>query len=109
MSYVYLIAAILFETFATSMLKRTDEFKNIGLTVLVLAAYAVSFYLLTLALRSIPVAYAYAFWSALGMVLVGVAAIFLYKQIPDLPGIIGMALIIAGVLVINLFSKTQVQ
>jgi small multidrug resistance pump len=55
------------------------------------------------------VAYAYAFWSALGIVLVAIAAVFLHKQIPDMPGILGMGLIVAGVVVINLFSKTQVH
>jgi len=109
MTYVYLIAAIICEVIATSMLKNTHEFKKLGLTLLVLALYTVSFYLLTLTLRTIPVAYAYAFWSALGIVLVAVAAMFLYKQIPDIPGIVGMGLIVAGVVVINLFSKTQVH
>jgi len=109
MSYVYLIAAIICEVIATSVLKNTNEFRNIGLTIFVLVLYTISFYLLTLTLRTFPVAYAYAFWSALGIVLVAVAAVFLHKQIPDMPGILGMGLIVAGVVVINLFSKTQVH
>ena len=61
---------------------------------------------MTLVLRTIPVGVAYAIWAGLGIVLVTIAGGILYKQIPDLPAVLGMGLIVAGVIVINVFSKT---
>jgi len=66
----------------------------------------VAFYFLTLVLRSIPIGVTYAIWSGLGIVLITLVGVFAYKEIPDTPALIGMGLIIAGVIVINLFSKT---
>ena len=68
--------------------------------------YGVAFYLLTLVLRTIPVGIAYALWAGVGIVLVAIIGAILYKQIPDFPAAIGIGLIVAGVVVINLFSKT---
>ena len=68
-----------------------------------------SFYLLSLALRTLPVGIAYGIWGAVGVVLITLIGAFAFKQVPDLPAIIGLVLIIAGVLVINLFSKMQVH
>jgi len=75
--------------------------------VVVVAAYGVSFYFLSLALRSIPIGLAYAIWSGVGIVLISLAGWLVYRQSLDAPAIAGMALIIAGVLVINLFSKSM--
>lgn len=106
MHYFYLLIAIVAEVIATSSLKATQEFTRLVPSLIVVAGYACAFYFLTLALRGISVGVAYAIWSGLGTVLVATAAAFYYQQIPDRSAILGMALIIAGVVVINLFSKT---
>jgi small multidrug resistance pump len=104
MAYLYLAMAITAEVVATSALKATDEFTKPVPTIIVIAGYLISFYFLTLSLRTIPVGISYAIWSGVGMVLIAIAGFVLYKQHLDLPAVIGMVLIVAGVLVINLFS-----
>ena len=106
MTYFYLTIAIIAEVAATSALKASEEFTRLVPSLVVVIGYAVAFYFMTLVLRVIPVGITYAIWSGLGIVLVTVAGIFLYKQVPDLPALIGMGLIVAGVVVINVFSKT---
>ena len=106
MSYVYLSIAIVAEVIATSALKATNEFTRAGPSMVVVVGYGLAFFLLTLALRTIPVGVAYALWSGVGIALVAGTAALVYRQIPDLAAILGMGLIVAGVLVINLFSKT---
>lgn len=75
-------------------------------SLIVIVGYGVSFYLLTLVLRTTPVAITYAIWSGAGIVLVAIVGIILYKQIPDIPAVIGMGLIVAGITIINVYSKT---
>jgi small multidrug resistance pump len=106
MKYVYLIIAIASEVVATSTLKPSEQFTRLVPSLLVVAGYGSSFYFLSLVLNSIPLGVAYALWSGLGVVLVAVAGMFLFKQVPDLPAVIGMAMIIGGVVVINVFSRT---
>ncbi len=106
MAYLYLAIAIVAEVIGTSALKASDEFTNLVPSLVVVAGYGVAFYFMTLALRSIPIGITYAVWSGVGIVLITIAGVFLYKEIPDLPAIIGMGLIIAGVAVIHVFSKT---
>ena len=106
MAYLYLTVAILAEVIGTSALKASKEFTNLVPSLIVVAGYGVAFYFMTLALRSIPIGITYAVWSGVGIVLITIAGIFLYKEIPDLPAIIGMGLIISGVAVIHVFSKT---
>lgn len=106
MGYLYLAIAIVAEVAATSALKASEEFTKLGPSLIVIIGYGVAFYFLTLVLRTIPVGVSYAIWSGLGIVLVTLVGIVLYKQIPDTPAILGMGLIIAGVVVINVFSKT---
>ena len=106
MTYFYLTIAIIAEVAATSALKASEEFTRLVPSLIVVIGYGVAFYFMTLVLRVIPVGITYAIWSGLGIVLVTVAGIFLYKQVPDLPALIGMGLIVAGVVVINVFSKT---
>ena len=106
MAYLYLTIAILAEVIGTSALKASKEFTNLAPSLIVVAGYGVAFYFMTLALRSIPIGITYAVWSGIGIVLITIAGVFLYKEIPDLPAIIGMGLIIAGVAVIHVFSKT---
>ena len=106
MAYLYLALAIIAEVAATSALKASEEFTRLIPSIIVVVGYCIAFYLLTLVLRVIPIGITYAIWSGLGIVLVTIAGIFLYKQTPDLPAIIGMGLIVIGVIVINVFSKT---
>jgi small multidrug resistance pump len=106
-AYVYLAIAILAEVIATSSLKATAEFTKPWPSLLVIAGYGTAFYCLTLSLRVIPVGIAYAIWSGLGIVLVATAGYLLYQQKLDAPAILGMAMILGGVLVINLFSKSS--
>ncbi|MFI5457098.1 MAG: DMT family transporter [Isosphaerales bacterium] len=106
MTYLWLAIAIVGEVIATTALKASDQFRRPGPTVLVIAGYLCAFYFLSMTLKSIPVGIVYAIWAGLGIVLVAVAGAFLYREVPDRPAILGMALIIAGVVVINVFSKS---
>ena len=109
MPYVYLALAIVAEVAATSALKASAEFSKLVPSLIVIVGYGVAFYLLTLVLRTIPVGIAYAVWAGLGIVLVAITGAILYKQLPDVAAVIGMGLIVAGVVIINVFSKTSVH
>lgn len=106
MIYVVLAFAILFETIGTSFLQASQQFTRPLPTLAVVVFYAASFYLLSLVLKVMPVGVAYAIWSGLGIVLITGIGWLVFKQNLDLPAVIGIALIIAGVLVVNLFSGT---
>ena len=106
MAYLYLAIAIIAEVVATSALKASAEFSKLYPSLLVVAGYGLALYFMTLVLRTIPIGITYAVWSGVGIVLVAIVAALLYKQIPDIPAIIGMGLIISGVVVIHVFSKT---
>ena len=105
MHFVYLIIAIVAEVVATSALKASEQFTRLIPSLVVIAGYATAFYFLSLTLQSIPVGVAYAIWSGLGIVLVTVVGAVLFRQFPDAAAIAGMTLVIAGVVVMNLFSK----
>jgi small multidrug resistance pump len=104
--WLYLLAAILTEVTATSALKAADGFKRLWPALVVLIGYSLSFYFLSLTLRSIPVGVAYAIWSGLGLMLITLVAWIVYDQRLDAPALIGMLLILAGVVVMNVFSKS---
>ena len=106
MAYQYLAVAIVAEVVATSALKASREFTNLIPSLIVVAGYGIAFYFMTLALRTIPVGITYAVWSGLGIVLITLVGMFLYREIPDIPAIIGMGLIVSGVVIIHVFSKT---
>ncbi len=106
MTYLYLAIAITAEVIATSALKASNEFTNPIPSMIVVVGYCISFYFMMLVLRTLPIGITYAMWSGIGIVFVAIIGIFLYDQTPDLPAIIGMGLIISGVVVIHLFSKT---
>ena len=106
MTYLYLALAIAAEVAGTSLLKATEEFTKLVPTTFLVIFYCVSFWLMTLALRDLPLGVVYAVWSGLGIVLVAVVGAFVYKEIPDLASLIGMALIISGVVVMHLFSTS---
>lgn len=106
MGYVYLALAIVCEVIGTTALQASDGFTRIGPSLVVVAGYGLAFFLLALVLRTIPMGVAYAIWAGLGIVLIGLAGVIVYKQSLDFPAMLGMGLIVAGVAVINLFSKT---
>jgi small multidrug resistance pump len=109
MPYIYLTVAIIAEVAATSALKASNEFTKLVPSLIVIIGYGASFYLLTLVLRTMPVAITYAIWSGAGIVLVAMVGVLLYKQIPDIPAVIGMGLIVAGITTINVYSKTIIH
>ncbi|UTW09479.1 DMT family transporter [Pseudomonas benzenivorans] len=104
--YLYLAIAISAEVVATASMKALDGFNRPLPLLLVVGGYLLSFWMLSLVVKTIPVGVAYAVWAGLGIVLVSVAAAFLYQQRLDLPALIGMGLIVAGVVVIQLFSQS---
>jgi small multidrug resistance pump len=104
--YLYLGIAIASEVIATTSMKAIDGFNKPLPLTLVIVGYAISFWMLTLVVRTIPVGVAYAVWAGLGIVLVSIAAGIIYSQKLDLPAMLGMAMIVAGVVVIQLFSST---
>ncbi len=106
MGYLYLAAAIVAEVIATNALKASEEFTKLAPSVIVVLGYGTAFYFLSLVLKTIPVGIAYAIWSGVGIVLIAIVAAIVFKQVPDMPAIVGMGLIVSGVVVINVFSKT---
>lgn len=105
-SSLILAAAIVTEVIATSSLKLSDGLTRPVPAIVTAIGYLCSFYLLSLALKSIPVGVAYAIWSGLGIVLIAAIGWVLFGQKLDLPAVLGMGLIIAGVAVMQLFSKS---
>ncbi len=106
MHWLYLGTAILFETVGTTALQASKQFTRAGPSVVVVISYALSFYLLALTLRVMPVGVVYAIWSGLGICFIALIAYFLFGQRLDLPALLGIAMIIAGIIVINVFSNT---
>ena len=104
-NWVSLALASVAEVVATSSLKASDGFTRLAPSLIVVVGYGVAFYLLSLALRSIPVGTAYAIWAGLGIVLVAAAGWLLFDQKLDAWGVFGMALIVSGVFVLNVLSR----
>jgi small multidrug resistance pump len=105
-NFFFLGIAIIFEIIATSALKKSEQFTQLIPSIVTIVGYFAAFYFLSFAIRTIPVGIAYAIWSGVGIVLITIIGAVFFKQIPDLPAIIGLALIMIGVVVINVFSKT---
>ena len=104
---LYLGIAIVGEVIATSFLRAAAGFTQVVPSIVVVVGYSITFYFFSLALQTIPVGIGYAIWSGVGIVLVSIIAYFAYGQTLDLPALIGIGLILAGVLVINLFSQSS--
>ncbi|MDX9740448.1 MAG: SMR family transporter [Gammaproteobacteria bacterium] len=104
--WIYLSAAIIAEVAATSALKSSDGFTRLVPSLVVVLGYAIAFYFLALSLHFIPLGIAYAVWAGLGIVLIALIGWLVHGQALDLPAIAGMSLIIAGVAVMHLFSRT---
>ena len=105
MNWLYLSVAIVLEVVATSALKASDGFTRLWPSLLVVVGYGAAFYTLSITLRSMPVGVVYAVWSGVGVVLITLVGWLLFNQELDLPAFIGIALISAGVIVLNFFSK----
>lgn len=109
MNYLFLLMAIIFEVIATTALKQTDGFTRLVPSVITITGYALAFYFLSLPLRVLPVGIIYAVWSGVGIVLITAIGWIWFRQVLDPAALIGIGLIVAGVLVINLFSNTLAQ
>ena len=105
-TYAFLILAIIAEIVAANALKSSHQFTRLWPSVLSLSCYIVSLFFLTLVLKQIPLGVTYAIWSGIGIVLVAVIGVLWHKEVLDMAAVLGMGLIIAGVVVINLYSKT---
>jgi len=107
--WIYLGIAIVSEVIGTSALNASAGFSRLWPSLVVVAGYAVAFYCLSLALKSIPVGVAYAIWSGVGVALIALVGWAIFGQALDAPAVIGIALIVAGVVVLNVFSRTSVH
>ena len=104
--YAWLGLAIVAEVIATSALKASDSFTRLIPSLVTAVGYGVAFYCLSHSMKTVPVGVGYAIWSGVGIVLITAIAWVLFKQKLDLPAMIGMGMILAGVVVINVFSKS---
>ncbi|MFN8400633.1 MAG: multidrug efflux SMR transporter [Anaerolineales bacterium] len=108
-TFIILFFAILSEVIATSSLKFSEGFTKPIPSVIVAVGYGLSFYLLSIALKSMPIGVAYAIWSGVGLILTVIAGMILWKETLDLAKVAGVVLILAGIVLINVFSKTTAQ
>lgn len=104
--YFYLIIAVIAETIGTTALQASAQFSRLWPSVLVVVAYAMSFYLMALTLRYMPVGIVYAIWSGLGIVSIAAIGFVMFGQRLDIPALLGLAMIIGGIVVIHLFSNS---
>ena len=109
MNWLFLSIAIIAEVIATSALKAADGFTRLGPSLVVIAGYGIAFHFLSLALRGIPVGVAYAVWSGVGIVLISVIGWLAFGQALDAAAVFGIGLIMAGVIVLNVFSRTSIH
>jgi len=106
MNWLYLAIAIISEVIATSALKASESFTRLYPSTIVMAGYGLAFYCLSLTLRTIPIGIVYAVWSGIGIMLVSLIGWIVYDQKLDLAALLGIAMIVSGVIVLNLFSKS---
>jgi len=107
--YIYLLLAIIAEVIGTSAMQASAQFTRFWPSVLMIAAYMASFYFMSNTLKYMPVSIVYAIWSGLGIVFIAIIGWFWYKQSLDFAAILGLALIIAGVAIIHLFSNSTLH
>lgn len=105
-AHLALAVAIVAETVATTALKSAESFTRLWPSLITVAGYAISFYCLSLTLKTLPVGIVYAVWSGVGIVLISVLGWLVHKQTLDLPALVGIAFILAGVVIINGFSNS---
>ncbi|MDF1620725.1 DMT family transporter [Pseudothioclava nitratireducens] len=106
-TYLFLLIAVAFETFGSSCLQASQQFTKLWPSLGVLVGFAGAFYFFTLVLKVLPLGITYALWSGIGIILITLSGRVIFGQRLDLPAMLGLGLIIAGILVINLFSKAQ--
>jgi len=106
MHYLWLFIAIISETIGTTALQASQQFTRLWPSVAAVVSYLISFYFMTLALKVMPVGIVYAIWSGLGIVCIAAIGYVVFGQRLDMPAVAGLAMIIAGILVIHLFSNT---
>mgnify|MGYP006080888271 FL=1 len=104
--FITLIVAVIFETIGTTALQASQQFTKLGPSIIVVIAYAAAFYLLALTLKTMPVGIMYAIWSGSGIVLIAVIGWVVFRQTLDWPAVLGMALILVGIVIIQVFSKS---
>ena len=105
MAYFYLLIAVVFETIGTSALQASHQFSRLVPSMIVVTAYAASFFFMAIVLRYLPVGITYAIWSGLGIVFIAAIGYVIFGQKLDMPAILGTAMILAGIVVIQLFSR----
>lgn len=105
-AYIALIFAVVAETIGTTALQASQQFSRLGPSIIVVVAYGIAFYLLSLTLRTMPVGIVYAVWSGLGIVSIAAIGYLVFDQRLDLPAVLGMGMIIGGIAVIQLFSSS---
>ena len=106
MHWLYLVLAIAFETIGTTALKTSAGFTRLWPSLLTLGCFFAALFLLSLVLRTVPIGVTYAIWSGLGIVLIAVIGRLVFGQSLDAPAVIGMALIVAGIVIMQVFSNT---
>ena len=107
--WLALTIAIVAEVIGTTALKASNEFTRLWPSLIVVVGYGTAFYFMAVSMRVLPVGIMYAVWSGMGIVLVSIIGWVIYRQVLDVPAMIGMGLIIAGAIVINVFSKSVVH
>lgn len=106
MGYWYLVVAILSEVVATSALNASQGFTRLWPSMVTVVGYCLAFYFLSLTLRTVPMGIAYAVWAGAGIVLIALSGAIFFKQLPDLPAVLGMLFIIVGVVLVSAVSRT---
>ncbi|MDD2946142.1 MULTISPECIES: DMT family transporter [unclassified Acinetobacter] len=106
MAFLYLSIAIIAEVIATSALKASNGFSVLWPSLATILGYAVALFFLSLTMKTIPMGIAYAIWSGAGIILISTVGLLVFKQQLDLPALIGLALMIMGIIFINVFSKS---
>jgi small multidrug resistance pump len=109
MSWLYLAIAITAEIIATTALKASESFSRLMPSAITVVGYAIAFYCLALALRTIPVGIAYAIWSGAGIVAISIIGYLVFRQNLDIPTLIGIGMIVAGVVILNVFSRSSLH
>jgi small multidrug resistance pump len=104
--WLALVIAIIAEVIGTTALKASNEFTRLVPSLIVVVGYGTAFYFMSISMRVLPVGIMYAIWSGMGIVLISVLGWLVYRQTLDVPAIIGLGFIIAGVIIINVFSKS---
>ncbi|HCM90342.1 MULTISPECIES: multidrug efflux SMR transporter [Vagococcus] len=102
--YIFLLVAILGEVVGTNLLKATDGFTKLAPTLYTIVAYVISFYFLSLSFKTIPIAVAYAIWGAIGIILITLFSVLIWKEPLNLMTVVGLILIILGTIIVNVYG-----